>query len=222
MNQPFKINFQLHGAAEDEAAAAAETARLAAEAATAAAAVETARLAAEEEAKKNAKNFSQEDLNKIAAKEKRDGRASVLKSLGLEDGEGADAELAKFKAWADSQKTATELAAELAKTESKKASDNEMRAVLAETKIAVLSKGANPDFLDDLIALVSAKTTADSKLDDVVEELKKKYPSFFEASAANGGTGSSFVKKTAPATAVGMGARLAAQQSTQVKSSYFN
>lgn len=87
-------------------------------------------------------------------------------------------ELAEFKKWQDSQKTAEQISQEkITAAESEKA-EAEKRAAAAEAKCTAFSKGVKADSVDDVIALAMAKVSDSVSIEQAIDEVVKKYPSF--------------------------------------------
>ena len=85
-------------------------------------------------------------------------------------------EMKAFKAWQDSQKTAEKVtAAENGKAEAEK------RAEAAEAKCAAFSKGVSAEAVDDVIALAAAKVGDNKTMEQAIDEVLAKYPSFTKA-----------------------------------------
>lgn len=87
-------------------------------------------------------------------------------------------ELKAFKEWQDSQKTAEQLsqekitAAENGRTEAVK------RAEAAEARCTAYSKGVKSEAVDDVIALAMAKVSDSKTIEQAIDEVVTKYPSF--------------------------------------------
>ena len=174
-----------------------------------------------------AKTFTQEEVSAMMAKEKNEGKRSVLKSLGYKSEEDLKKVLDGYNKYLESKKTDEEKSKEeLAKANEAK---NEAidRATIAESKIACFEAGVNKDYVDDVMAIALTKTTDDKSLADVIKEMKddKKYSSFFGTVDAKGGTGGN------PGHSSGsgkkeesIGKRLASQHivSKEQKSSFFD
>lgn len=124
------------------------------------------------------KTFTQEDLNKLIAKEKKSAQESFLKSVGFEDFKNAKDGIEKFKEWQDSQKTdAEKQAAALEEAKNNLANLNGEKETLA-AQLAALKAGANPDALDDLIVLAKTKVSDDVTIDDAIKQVLETYPQF--------------------------------------------
>lgn len=140
-----------------------------------------------------AKTFTQEEVNTIGAKEKNQGKNSILKLFGCADEKAAKAEAEEFKKWKESHQTEEEKRS-IAETQLKNtAAENEKRAVAAENKLAALSAGVTTESLNDALAIALLKVTEEKPLEKVLEEMKKepKYSGFFGTSSNAGGTGRS-------------------------------
>ncbi len=177
------------------------------------------------------KTFTQEDLNRIAAQEKRQGVSSVLKALGFEKEEDAKAFVEKYREEENNKKDDLTKAKEdltTANTEKKKA---EAKAENLERKFKVVSAGVSPESADDVVLLASAKAVDGKTFDDALEEVKKAYPAFFSEdgnSGGNSGTGGNVngARGRKPDGKSGIGKRLAEQKKassdSQKKQSYFS
>lgn len=137
------------------------------------------------------KTFTQSQVSAMMAKEKKEGKKSILKSLGFDSEEDAKDAFNLLKALKDSQKSE-----EQKNKDDKDKAVNELneannRAAKAESKLTCLENGVNKDSLDDILAIASLKVTDDKNLEAVIKEMKKdkKYNSFFENSSSSG-TGS--------------------------------
>lgn len=87
-------------------------------------------------------------------------------------------ELAAFRAWQDSQKSAEEKHADELKAAQDKQTAAEQRAADLEAKLAAMSKGVNAGSVEDVIALARGRMTDDVPLDKAIDEVLKKYPQF--------------------------------------------
>lgn len=178
---------------------------------------------------KNQKTFTQEDLNRIAAQEKRQGANSILKALGFESEEKAKEYLAAKRKEDDEKKDDLQKAkdAEAAANTAKAAA--EAKAALLEQRFKVVSMGVAADKADDIVTLAIAKAVDGKTFEDAVEDLKKTYPELFKGKQEErGGTGSGGNpprrKNTGDDDSIGK--RLAEQRKTlksqNKKNSYFS
>ena len=173
-----------------------------------------------------AKTYTQEQVNAMMSNEKRTARQALFKELGLEyDEKSYKTSLENAKKTLDAGKTQGQLDAEARKRAETDLSEAQKQNSMLQAKVAALSAGVKPDFLDDIIALALPKVDDKTNLDTVLKSLKERYPaSFVGGTDTNKGTGS----PTNPArkTAEGqesMGKRLASTaKRPPAKSSYFN
>jgi hypothetical protein len=175
------------------------------------------------------KAFTQEDLNRIAAKEKGEGKTAALKALGFEDEAAA-------KAWVDKQRKAEKDAmteSERIKAEKEESDKNanaeKTRATQLEQQLEALKEGANPKTVSDLVLLVRNRMseTVDFKAALTLVKKEQAFASFFGTSSGDGdggGTGSTGnpPRKVTPESLNGIGKRLAESKSTANKTSYFS
>lgn len=169
------------------------------------------------------KNYTQAQINAMMANEKRTARQALLKELGfdIKDDQSYTEALAGIKKTLDAGKTQQQLDQE-AKTKAEgEAKEANARAAAAEMKVSALTAGVKPERLDDMIILAQAKIAGGQKVDQAFADLKKNYPDAFGVESS-GGTGS----HVNPANKTGndsdnRGTRLAKQNKTPVKSSYF-
>lgn len=171
------------------------------------------------------KTFTQEELNRIAAQEKRQGMAAVLKALGFEKEEDAKAFVEKYREEEEKNKGELEKANEALETEKNAKASAEKKAEMLEKKLQVVAMGVSADKADDIITLASAKVTDDKPFETVLEDLKKTYPVLFgeDESTGTGGAGKP-PRGGKNETEGGIGKRLAEQRksSAQKKRSYFS
>lgn len=139
------------------------------------------------------KTFTQEDINRIAAKEKAEGRRALLKELGIEDTEDSRNAIKAFLAQQESQKSDLQKANERASKAEKAKADAEATALAIQRKYDALSAGAKADTIDDLMALASTKVNDKTDFKAALEQVKKAYPVFFNEASQTGtvGTGRS-------------------------------
>lgn len=156
------------------------------------------------------KTFTQEEVNAMMAAEKRQGKNSVLKELGLNP-EDKDA-LKNLKTLLDGQKTDTQRLTDNLKAETEAKSAAEARALIAERKLMVLTSGCLPDFVEEVTALATAKTSDAVPFETALKQVREKCAAFFgEQGNGGSGTGQGQGHKRIPGNggAGGLGARLA-------------
>ena len=100
-------------------------------------------------------------------------------------------EMKAFKAWQDSQKTAEQLSAEKVTAAENGKAEAEKRAEAAEAKCAAFSKGVSAEAVDDVIALAAAKVGDNKTMEQAIDEVLAKYPSFTKAAPPKITTGAS-------------------------------
>jgi hypothetical protein len=176
--------------------------------------------------KSTEKTFTQRQVSAMMSKEKKQGREAAYREMGIDPN---DAKMVStFKAFIESQKTDEQKANEIAAQQAAKIAEAEERAKIAEAKAEAMQLGILPQYADDAVTLVLAKSK-DADIKSVVEELKTKYPIWFNASANDSGsdnnnstgqkgTGSSVKNDNKGGNGndnKGLGARLAAQRRTQ-------
>lgn len=171
------------------------------------------------------KTFTQEEVNRMLANEKRQGRQAALKALGL-DPNDKDAEK-KAKGILDSHKTQEQLTNEALENEKNARSEAEKKALAAEQKLAVLEAGCKKEFVEEVTALAAVKVTDTVDFAAAIKAVKEKCPSFFdEGEGGDGGTGGGQGhRRQNPNNKPGsMGARLAQNVTSNnvTKNPYFN
>ena len=170
------------------------------------------------------KTFTQRQVSAMMSKEKKQGREAAYREMGIDP---SDAKMVSmFKAFIESQKTDEQKANEIAAQQAAKIAEAEERAKIAEAKAEAMQLGILPQYADDAVILVLTKSK-DTDIKSVVEELKTKYPIWFNASDSGSdnnnstgqkGTGSSVKNDNKGGSGndnKGLGARLAAQRRTQ-------
>lgn len=177
----------------------------------------------EQQQQESGKTYTQQQINSMMANEKRTARQALLKELGFEvsDDQSYQTTVTNIKKTLDAGKTQQQLDQEAKSKAEGEAKEANARAALAEMKVSALTAGVKPDRLDDMIILAQAKIAQGQKADQAFADLKKNYPDAFGVESS-GGTGS----HVNPANKTGndgenRGTRLAKQNKTSVKSSYF-
>lgn len=125
------------------------------------------------------KTFTQEDINRIAAKEKAEGRRALLKELGIEDTEDSRNAIKAYLTQQENQKSDLQKANERASKAEKAQADAEANALAIQRKYDALAAGAKADTIDDLMALASTKVNDKTDFKAALEQVKKAYPVFF-------------------------------------------
>lgn len=115
-----------------------------------------------------AKTFTQEELDKIV----KERVARVKKDQPPKE------DLEAFKQWQESQKTEEEKKNEALTNAEKARVAAEERALLAETKVTCLSKGVASTSVDDVVILAKAMLNDDLTMEQAIDKVLEKYPSF--------------------------------------------
>jgi hypothetical protein len=146
------------------------------------------------DAKHGEKTFTQSEVSGMMAKEKNEGKRSVLKALGFKSEDEAKEAIEKYNKYLEDQKSDADKQKEALDKANNEKSEAEKRAIAAENKVACYNSGINPEYIDDVLAIASNKVSDDKDLETVLKEMKedKKYESFFgkTSSGSNHGTGS--------------------------------
>lgn len=145
---------------------------------------------ASESATKASKTYTQDEVNALLAKEKRQGKNSVLKALGLQSVDEGKAAIEAAQKAANANKTAEEVAAEALNAEKTARSKAESDLTVAQRTIAVMKAGFKPEYVDDVVAIASVKVTEDKDFDAVIEDMKKTHQFYLvEQKKEDPGTG---------------------------------
>ena len=169
------------------------------------------------------KTFTQEDVNRMMAAEKEQGRRSILKELGVEDITSAKDALQKYQEHLNSQKTELQQAQESqAKLQSEYASAI-ARANKAENCITAMRLGANSESLDDLVTIATSKVTEGKTFEAVLTEMKSNsaYAGFFTSSVGTGNGGMKNENVPQGNSSVDLAKSLAEKSINKQKSNYF-
>lgn len=128
------------------------------------------------------KTFTQDEVNSLLASTKKEAKKNVLSSLGFKSEAEAKNSISMLNKLLDDESADN--------SEDNKESENEKRALAAESKLTCLLAGVAKDSIDDVIAIANKKVTQEKDLSKVLEEMKeeKRYSSFF--CEDNKGTGS--------------------------------
>ena len=114
------------------------------------------------------KTFTQEEVNRLikdrVAREKK--------------GQLSKEELKAYQDWKESQKTEAQKQSEALTNAEKAKQDAEERANTLEAKVTCLSKGVLADNVDDVVILAKAMVSDDVTMDQAVDKVLEKYPSF--------------------------------------------
>lgn len=137
--------------------------------------------------KKEEKTFTQEEVNRMMAREKKQGRAALLKELGYEDEKTAINASKSYNAWLEAQKSDEQKAADKESANNKALKEAQAKAELSEAKVEAMMLGCQPAYVEDVIALAMAKKTEDGDYKTIIGDLKKKYPVWFNEASDDEG-----------------------------------
>lgn len=170
-----------------------------------------------------AKTFTQEDVNRMMANEKRSARSALLKELGYEVKDGKFTEtVATIKGILDSGKTQQQLDQEARTTAENNLAAEKTKTSALQARLDVMTAGVKPEFVDDAIAMLLPQVTEQKPLSKLLEEYKTKYPAWYGESSGSGGTGNSTKNgRNTGGTQSGLGKRLAESSKSAAKSNYF-
>lgn len=142
-------------------------------------------------AEQEERTFTQEDVNRMMAAEKEQGRKSILRELGVEDVTSAKEGLQKYQEYLNSQKTELQQA-----QESQARLQNEYADAIAKAKhmegcMTAMKLGVVADSVEDIVALAATKVSDTKSLEAVLSEMKSNsvYAGFFKDSAGTGNGG---------------------------------
>lgn len=136
-----------------------------------------------EDGSKSERTFTQEEVNRMMAREKKQGRAALLKELGYTDEKSAISASKSYNAWLEAQKSEEQKAAEKDAANDEALKEAQAKAELSEAKVEAMMLGCQPKYVDDVIALAVAKKTDDGDFKTIIGDLKKKYPVWFGKSS---------------------------------------
>lgn len=154
-------------------------------------------------------NSVKEQAAQIAAQ----ARTEVFKLLGIDEKDTQT--IRAIKAFMDTQKNENNSGNNTGNNEAEK------RAIEAETKVDLMKNGVQPQYVDDAVIIVMAKTQGkkDADIKNAVSELKNKYPNWFdvkkddENNVGKKGTGNVYNPAKSKEKGSGsLGQRLAAQR----------
>lgn len=121
-----------------------------------------------EETTQEEKTFTQADVDKLIKERIARERKNQLPKE----------ELKAYQEWKESQKTEEEKKNEALTNAEKARVAAEERALLAETKVTCLSKGVVATSVDDVVILAKAMVTDELTIEQAIDKVLEKYPSF--------------------------------------------
>lgn len=139
------------------------------------------------------KSFTQDDVTRIATREKAEGRQAgineMMKELGVTDLEEGKALLKRIRDAEDAQKTQSQRDAEAAATAKAEAEADKAEAaqerLLARMERALTRAGVPAERLDKVVRLLDLNDPKadDAKVTEAVEAVKKDFPELFTGAA---------------------------------------
>lgn len=171
------------------------------------------------------KTFTQEDVNRMMTREKKQGRNSVYNELGIDPNDTKSIEL--IKTIIDAQKGQAQEADDTGNVvgqQNEQLAEAEHRAAVAEAKAEAMVLGVKPQFVDDVVTLATVRIAEQegAEFKTIIGELKQKYPVWFgnvddddSSNVGQKGTGSSIKSDSGSNGSKkeeGLGKRLAAQR----------
>lgn len=114
------------------------------------------------------KTFTQEELDAIV----KDKIAKAKK------GQPSKEELEEFKQWKESQKTEDEKRTEALNNAEQARLAAEEKATALEAKVTCLTKGVTANSVDDVVILAKAMVNDDLTMEQAIDKVLEKYPSF--------------------------------------------
>lgn len=123
---------------------------------------------ATEETTQEEKTFTQADVDKLIKERVARERKNQL----------SKEELKAYQEWKESQKTEEEKKNEALSNAEKARLAAEERATALEAKVTCLSKGVNTTSVDDVVILAKAMVTEEVTIEQAIDKVLEKYPSF--------------------------------------------
>lgn len=183
------------------------------------------------------RTFTQAEVNRMMAREKKQGRQSVINDLGVKDVNELDTYVEQFKQFLENQQNGNKQKDVQDNSVSERVAEAESRAMKAELKAEALTVGVKSDCVDDVIILALNRYTEGSDMKVIFGEIKTKYPNLFAESqekqtdkksekktVGKNGTGATinFSDDTKGEKSLSLGERLATQKKSQhVKGNFF-
>jgi len=132
------------------------------------------------------KLFTQTQLNRLLAQEKKDGRRSVLTQLGVSEDNATDV-LTQFNAFMDAKRK-KEQEENKGNTESQAQQNRELQELkremfIAKSQTEALKLGVKTDYVEDVVTLAIAKFKDGDDMKTVLTEIKEKHKNFFVGSS---------------------------------------
>lgn len=176
--------------------------------------------------------FTQDEVSRMMAREKHQGRNAVYNELGIDPDDTSAVQM--FKAFVEAQKSEEEKRAEKDAKQQAEMLDMSDKLKHAEAKAALMQAGISADYVDDAVIIALSRISADDSLDveTVAKDLKSKYSVWFGVNEDKGkqSTGKKGTGKTATGgnsnssnndSITGIGKRLAETRKSQAPKKSF-
>lgn len=123
--------------------------------------------------------FTQDEVSRMMAREKHQGRSAVYRELGIDPDDTSAVQM--FKAFIEANKTDEQKRAEQEKQQKDAMSDMSDKLKAAEAKATLMQAGVSADYVDDAVIIALSRVGANENLDieTVAKDLKSKYPVWF-------------------------------------------
>ena len=127
------------------------------------------------------RSFSQREVARISAREKRQGKKSVLSELGVDSIEDAKNIIAVYNRMIDATSSDEQKFKKASSKSKERIAEAERRAELAEARLTAIEMGVKPKFAKDIVAIAMAKADDDDDIEDIIEEMSESeaYSGFF-------------------------------------------
>jgi hypothetical protein len=146
------------------------------------------------------KKYTDDDINKIVASRKGEAVEKLLKDLGMSDAGTLKENLAKLKAFEDSQKTEVEKQTAALTAKDAEAQAARKEADEARAEVEAVRQGVNPDKAGKLVKLALAGGYEGATIADKVKAALEDFPEFKGAVPIVPSLGARIKSQTTPET----------------------
>jgi len=155
------------------------------------------------DSQKQERVFTQDEVSRMMAREKHQGRNAVYNELGIDPDDTSAVQM--FKAFVEAQKSEEEKRAEADAKQQQEMMDMSEKLRHAEAKAALMQAGISADYVDDAVIIALSRISANDTLDveTVAKDLKSKYSVWFGDGNETGKEKQSTGKKGTGKTATG-------------------
>lgn len=131
------------------------------------------------------KTFTQEDITRIATKEHKQGQLKILKQLGYDSLEDAQAAIKAHNDYLESQKTEQQKKDEALQNFKKENKTLKQEHAAMQEQLAAMKAGIKPESVEDAIALAKLHVNEEVDFDQAMKQVLEKYPAFAMDKADN-------------------------------------